>query len=665
MNRALNANLAVEDPDTNGLYEWCNLRAGRMSSLGGLGPNSLHPERDPHPDDGRGLLMHADLDMNGYTLRNVVLEEGVGGDGEINIGENIGEGQGLYAGKVGVKLQFKKLVGGQGIDLVSGPENVAISVNTTNLYENLDGFVYSSPGSGLDALKTRLDATVDPTPTDDGASGYAIGSRWLNIVSDREFVCTSSSIGNAKWIATTSSFVASTDPQIHWDAIVVGSSGNYGEVDGAYTFETLQEAVTNNKYSIRVLDHTNGATLQSNQAYDIDVSAKKEIQTPIIATGNVKLRWTGGYYRDLGASGQPPAPIIPLTRWPIVNQTIPLPGSLDWNITLENVTILTALGDNPQDVENQPSNWAILFRRCSFTEPIKFYGCQGKFENCIFDNNVFCNRDWAGAVATSTSFQKCYIRGNLEYGYGGILLVDKIFNECLITDNEITGNLIIDENMDVSYLTNNIIGGELSSEKRIRETHFTNNRIGDTLSLSASTNSERLVIDSNIIRATLSISLLFDCIITNNIVERELVAGDINRCSISGNRLRGTPIGENDPISLSMLQDVIACDIVNNVFENSVISTNGSNFVKSIYSGNAHPNAGVNTFAGDVSDSVFSNNQISGPLLFTKSNSPANSVFSGNRISSIDAQTHPFTNVVAGNRGTLVSFDSSEKVLNA
>jgi hypothetical protein len=52
----------------------------------------------------------------------------------------------------------------------------------------------------------RLDniaATAAPAVTDDSGDGYSIGSRWLDITNDREWVCTDASVGAAVWIETT------------------------------------------------------------------------------------------------------------------------------------------------------------------------------------------------------------------------------------------------------------------------------------------------------------------------------------------------------------------------------------------------------------------------------------------------------------------------------
>ena len=58
---------------------------------------------------------------------------GGSGAGENNTGENVGAGQGIYAGKTDTVLQFKTLVEGYGIDYANDATTVTISVDTTQI----------------------------------------------------------------------------------------------------------------------------------------------------------------------------------------------------------------------------------------------------------------------------------------------------------------------------------------------------------------------------------------------------------------------------------------------------------------------------------------------------------------------------------------------------
>jgi len=54
------------------------------------------------------------------------------------------------------------------------------------------------------AVPMNLSATTDPGVNDDTGVGYAIGSRWVNVTLDKEFVCVDVTAAAAVWIQTTS-----------------------------------------------------------------------------------------------------------------------------------------------------------------------------------------------------------------------------------------------------------------------------------------------------------------------------------------------------------------------------------------------------------------------------------------------------------------------------
>lgn len=53
------------------------------------------------------------------------------------------------------------------------------------------------------ALKMNLAATTAPAVTDDGTEGYSVGSRWINLTTDHEYVCTDSTTDASIWKVTT------------------------------------------------------------------------------------------------------------------------------------------------------------------------------------------------------------------------------------------------------------------------------------------------------------------------------------------------------------------------------------------------------------------------------------------------------------------------------
>ncbi len=55
----------------------------------------------------------------------------------------------------------------------------------------------------VENLKVNLTATTAPGVNDDSGSGYAVGSRWLDVSADKEYVCLDASAGAAVWPETT------------------------------------------------------------------------------------------------------------------------------------------------------------------------------------------------------------------------------------------------------------------------------------------------------------------------------------------------------------------------------------------------------------------------------------------------------------------------------
>ena len=61
----------------------------------------------------------------------------------------------------------------------------------------------SGPLNYQDLNDSKIDGTVAPTVTDDSAAGWFVGSRWLDVVASKEYVCLDPSVGAAVWIETT------------------------------------------------------------------------------------------------------------------------------------------------------------------------------------------------------------------------------------------------------------------------------------------------------------------------------------------------------------------------------------------------------------------------------------------------------------------------------
>jgi hypothetical protein len=121
-------------------------------------------------------------------------------------------------------------------------------------------------------LKVNLTAVVDPTISDDGDAGYSIGSRWINIISKDEYVCTDNTDGAAVWKETTiadDALMADKNLSDLGDIAAarnnlglatVASTGNYNDLDGKPVLGALAA-----KNSIVNADVAVGAAIATNK----------------------------------------------------------------------------------------------------------------------------------------------------------------------------------------------------------------------------------------------------------------------------------------------------------------------------------------------------------------------------------------------------------------
>ncbi len=92
----------------------------------------------------------------------------------------------------------------------------------------------------VENLKVNLTATADPTANDDNTQGYAVGSRWVNVSTDKEYVCVDGSAGAAVWTETTATGSGSSDhsalSNLNWSA--AGHTFDANLDIGAYDFQS-------------------------------------------------------------------------------------------------------------------------------------------------------------------------------------------------------------------------------------------------------------------------------------------------------------------------------------------------------------------------------------------------------------------------------------------
>ena len=119
-------------------------------------------------------------------------------------------------------------------------------------YINPTTNTYTPAGAQLN----NFSASTAPTINDDSGDGYSVGSRWINTTSDEEYVCVDSTGGAAVWKNTTpagilNNFSATSNPTINDD------SG-----DGYSVGSRWINLTTDNEYVL--LDSSSGAAVWKN-----------------------------------------------------------------------------------------------------------------------------------------------------------------------------------------------------------------------------------------------------------------------------------------------------------------------------------------------------------------------------------------------------------------
>ncbi len=110
---------------------------------------------------------------------------------------------------------------------VDSDNTITVQVpGTFTRYVNVSGLLPSNSNEA-----SNLTATVDPVATDDAGSGYAVGSRWVNVTLNKEFVCLDSTAAAAVWTETTGAG-GGTD-------VTIAAGLDYATINGAPQVMTL------------------------------------------------------------------------------------------------------------------------------------------------------------------------------------------------------------------------------------------------------------------------------------------------------------------------------------------------------------------------------------------------------------------------------------------
>ena len=145
----------------------------------------------------------------------------------------------------------------------------------------------ASAGGTLGNVKlSNFSSTGAPSTGDDTLDGYAVGSRWINMATDKEYVCLDSSSGAAVWIETTQA-----------------AGGGDVYASGAFTVNAIpQISTTGGVIKASVFAATTG------DVFDFGAhSAGFTEQQIATTTGTVAVNWNNGnkalYTRSTGTAG--------------------------------------------------------------------------------------------------------------------------------------------------------------------------------------------------------------------------------------------------------------------------------------------------------------------------------------------------------------------------
>lgn len=119
------------------------------------------------------------------------------------------------------------------------------------------------------AAHNKWDATTAPTADDDSGDGYSVGSRWIDVTNDKEYVCLDATLTAAVWTETTGAG---------------GSAAFYG----ARVSRTATQAITTATFT----------AVQFTAADEVDTNG---LHDPASNPQNVTIPTGGDGYYDIGA----------------------------------------------------------------------------------------------------------------------------------------------------------------------------------------------------------------------------------------------------------------------------------------------------------------------------------------------------------------------------
>jgi len=174
---------------------------------------------------------------------------------------------------------------------VSANTDVAANVTHAASSSNPHTVTKAQVGLGNVAdLKVKLDATIAPIATDDSAAGYAVGSRWIDVTNDKEYVCLDSTATSAVWkltSATTTSEVAEGSNLYYTDARFdtrLGTKSTTNLTEGSNLYYTEARVSANTDVAANVTHAASSSNPHSVTKAQVSLGNVEDLKVKLDAT---------------------------------------------------------------------------------------------------------------------------------------------------------------------------------------------------------------------------------------------------------------------------------------------------------------------------------------------------------------------------------------------
>ena len=164
--------------------------------------------------DGTVAPSTGDDTGDGYTVGSTWIDE-VGGKAYIRVDNSLGaavwkdmteeDTDTTYTAGTGLSLSSEEFSIDSTVTTLTGSQTLTNKIIAAG-DNTISGLTSSDVGlDNVPNLLMKLDATAAPTTGDDTGDGYSVGSRWIDVTNDKEYVCLDASSAAAVWTETTGS----------------------------------------------------------------------------------------------------------------------------------------------------------------------------------------------------------------------------------------------------------------------------------------------------------------------------------------------------------------------------------------------------------------------------------------------------------------------------